>query len=123
MKQMSGIIRRIAEKLLFLVKLYGLTQNVVFKDVCVSVDAACETYWQGRVCVTTRKHFYNKSAVSGSLESGVGEHSDSQEQRGDSTTNVGDNGQDLLIRCVHRSPGHILETNTHTLVNSVSLQQ
>lgn len=50
-----------------------------------------------------------------SLESCVSENSDSQEQRGDSTTNIGDNGQGLLISWVHRSPGDILETNTHLL--------
>lgn len=53
------------------------------------------------------------------LEGCVSENRDSQEQRGDSATEIGYNGQDLLIIRVHRSPGDILETKAH---KSVSLQ-
>lgn len=58
-----------------------------------------------------------------SLESRVSENRDSQEQRRDPTTKIGDNSQDLLIIRVHRSPGDILETKTHTPLLGVSLLQ
>lgn len=47
------------------------------------------------------------------LEGCVSENRDSQEQRGDSATEIGYDGQDLLIIRVHRSPGDILQTKAH----------
>lgn len=58
-----------------------------------------------------------------SLESRVREDGDSQEQRGDSTANVGDNGQNLLVGLVHLSPGDVLQTNTRSNVISATLSE
>lgn len=49
------------------------------------------------------------------LKDCVSENRDSQEQRGNTATEIGYNGQDLLIIRVHRSPGDILETKAHLL--------
>ncbi len=53
-----------------------------------------------------------------SLKSCIGENSNSQEHRGDTTTNIGDNGQDALISEVHFIPGDVLDTHTHTHIHT-----
>lgn len=47
------------------------------------------------------------------LEGCVRENRDSQEQSRDSATQIGYDGQYLLIIWVHRSPGDVLETKAH----------
>lgn len=85
---------------------------LTLKTMCASLKTIVfliHLNWCWQACSSTHRSVLHVSRKR-LLESRVRENGNSQEEWRDSTTKIGDNGQDLLISRVQLSPGDILET-------------